>query len=219
LHSNIGSDQFLFIDIEDLSTPTQDDWLSVENYPLDTTNAIKVTVSNVQDYLDDDGYVSLRARWVGFVSSNELEIYEIWRTDPIILGPKTILGHVPNSENSVDGDLDSFATIYYHWGEADRYDFLHVLSYVGDASNFTFSIKTGSSPQSPDSELIIEGENEPDNWDILERISLDITRTTLIELMNSRPYINADGFLSLRIRWENSTPQFDYDINIYEIWK
>jgi hypothetical protein len=50
---------------------------------------------------------------------------------------------------------------------------------------------------------------------IIERISLDRLSTTTVELPNAREFVNADGYLSLRVRWESDS--MNHDAYIYEI--
>jgi hypothetical protein len=141
-------------------------------------------------------------------------VYEIWRTDPFFVGHKTSFGWIESPASAVDGDLDSFATIYYFWGEFDHKDFLHVKTYVGDVSPITFSITSAISAP-PEAELIIEGEYESDTWSLIENISMDDIATTTIELPNSREYVDADGYLNLRLRWNSDS--MGHDALIYEI--
>jgi hypothetical protein len=221
LLNNIGSVHFLVIEVEDIISGN---WESVEYLSLDTENARTVSIQDAQNYLDADGYISMRAYWDTIIrpydpSGTHVKIYEIWRIDPFEVGPKTPLNLVFSPESLVDGDLNSFAQIYYFWGESDgekiRQDFFHVQTYVGDASIVTFFVKTA--PSAPGSALIIDGEYEPGSWSVIERISLDSPATTTIELLNAREYVNADGYLSLRARWESGSPS--YDAFIYEIWR
>lgn len=216
------SEQTLLIDVEKLATPEPDDWDmgKASLYFSSTAGSVEntITIENAQDYLDEDGYISLRVRWVGYVSANEMKIHEISRTDNFMVGPKTVLDWKPGTEKSVDGDLNSYAAIFYHWGEADHHDFLHVQSYAGDSSDSIFSVKAALSAQGSGAELIVDGELEPDKWEEIQRISLDDPSTTTIELLNSRSYVNSEGLLSLRFRWVNNSPQIDYDAYIYEIW-
>lgn len=212
LLNSIANDQFLVIDLE----TSPGNWTLLTTLTLNSTDTKTITVSSAHDYTDINGYISLRARWVGYGSEN-VEIYEIWRTDPFYIGTKTVLGYLPYTEKAVDGNLDSYAIIYYYWGEADRYDFLHIQAYSADPSISTFSIKTALSNSGYDSELIVEGESKPDVWSEIDRINVGNLGTTTIELLNSRKYINAAGALSLRIRWYADSPQ--YDAYIYEIWK
>jgi hypothetical protein len=208
---------YLVIQVEDIISGN---WEFVSNLSLDTDDARTVSIQDAQSYLDTDGYISLRAYWFTFNTNyppeTQVNVYEIWRIDPFIVGPKTTsFGLVLSPENAVDGNLDSFTTIYYFWGESEHKDFLHVQTYLGDASNVTFSISTA--PSAPGSELIIDGEYEPDSWSVVKRISLDGLVTTTIELPNAREFVNADGYLSLRARWESDSP--NYDAYIYEIWR
>jgi len=211
-----GSGHQLWIYVEKRESES---WDFVEALPLDTAKVSSVIVgddelSPLENYLDADGYINLRAEWIGPTQGKKLKIYEIWRIDPFVVGPKTTsFGLVLSPENAVDGNLDSFTTIYYFWGESEHKDYLHVQTYLGDSSNVTFSINTA--PSAPGSELIIDGEYEPGSWSVVKRISLDDLATTTIELPNAREFVNADGYLSLRARWESDSP--NYDAYIYEI--
>lgn len=218
-HNNIGSDQSVYIDVENLSTPEIGDWTHITDFKLDTTTVRKITVAGVQSYLDDDGYISLRARWVGYADENQMEIYEISRIDPFILGAKTTLGQelAYNEENAVDGNPHTKAFLHYYWGELERYEFLHVVVYKGDASVHRFSIEAALSAESLGALLIVEGEESaPGSWSEIERF--DINGTIIrkdIELLNARHYINSDGYLSIRVRWESDVDLLD--AYIYEI--
>jgi len=217
LLNNIGSGHFLVIEVEDVISGN---WEYVENLSLDTDEARTVIKQDAQSYLDADGYISLRAYWSTFIpnypSGTDVKVFDIWRFAPFFVGPKTSSGAftVESPENAVDGDLDSFATIYYFWGESDHKDFLHVQTYMGDASPIAFSIAAALSAP-PVAELIIEGEYEPENWSVVERISLDRLATTNIELPNAREFVDADGNLSLRVQWESDS--MSHDADIYEI--
>jgi hypothetical protein len=224
-HNDIGSDQLLSIDIENPATTEPNPWTELKSYQLDTLNTREVTISNVQDYIDTEGYVSLRARWVGFGETNQLEIYEISRVDPFFIGPKTTLGDEWDyyEQNALDGDSETSAGLYYSWGELDRYEFLHVQAYTGDASTYALSIEASlyaapSAPVLEDAELIVEGENEPDKWSLIHRFIInDALRMENINLLNTRQYVNAQGYLSLRIRWEADSVY--HDARIHEISK
>jgi hypothetical protein len=218
LHNNIGIEQSVYIDIENLATPDPNDWINIADFKLNTTDARKVTVANVQDYLDEEGYISLRARWVGYVSGNQMEIYEISRSDPFFLGAKTTLGEdwEYNEELAVDGIAHTNAFLYYSWGELDRHEFLHAVVYKGDASVHRFSIEAALSAESIGAVMVVEGEQAPDNWSEIERF--DINGTIIkknIELINARQFVNSNGYLSVRLRWESDSDQ--YDAYIYEI--
>jgi hypothetical protein len=214
LLNNIGPGHYLVIEVEDIISGS---WEFVEDLSLDMSETRTVFIQDAQSYLDEDGYISLRAYWVAFNARvTNAKVYEIWRIDPFIVGPKTTFGPVESPESAVDGNLDSFATIYYFWGESDHRDFLHVQTYVGDASPITFSVITAPSAP-PDAEVIVDGEVEPDSWSVIERISLDELATTVIELPNAREFVNADGYLSLRLRFESDSTS--HDAWIYEIWR
>lgn len=217
-HNNIGADQLLAIDIEDPATQPPNNWIDLESLRLNTTNARTITVSNAQDYLDADGYISLRARWVGFGDANRMEIYEISRIDPFLVGSKTTLGtewdYYP--ERAVDGNPQTRSALYYFWGEIDRYEFLHFQTYMGDASIAMFSIEAALSSGGIEADLVVEGEGEPDNWSVIERINIDDTiKKENIELLNARRFINSEGYLSLRVRWESDSGP--HDAYVYEI--
>jgi len=213
LLNDIGSGHRLVIQVEDIISQN---WEFVEDLSLDTAEVRTVSIQDAQSYLDADGYISLRAYWVAFNTAvTNVNVYEIWRIDPFVVGPKTSYGPVVNPENAVDGDFDSFAEIHYFWGELDHKDFLHVQAFLGDASTITFSITTA--PSAPGAQLIVDGEYEPDSWSVIERISLDDFALTTIELPNAREYVNANGYLSLRTRWESDSSS--NDAFIYEIWR
>ena len=212
----IGSGHQLWIYVEKRESGS---WDFVEALPLDTANVSAVIVgddelSPLEAYLDADGYINLRAEWIGPTKGTILKIYEIRRSDPFFVGHKTSFGWIASPESAVDGKLDSFATIYYFWGELDHKDFLHVKTYVGDASPITFSITSATSAP-PEAELIIEGEYESDTWSVIEMISMDDVATKTINLANSRDYVDADGYLSLRLRWNSDS--MSHDALIYEI--
>ena len=212
----IGSGHQLWIYVEKRESGS---WDFVEALPLDTANVSAVIVGDdelnpLEAYLDADGYINLRAEWIGPTKGTILKIYEIWRTDPFFVGHKTSFGWIDSPASAVDGDLDSFATIYYFWGELDHKDFLHVKTYVGDVSPITFSITSATSAP-PEAELIIEGEYESDKWSVIEMISMDDVATKTINLANSRDYVDADGYLSLRFRWNSDS--MSHDAYIYEI--
>jgi hypothetical protein len=217
-HNNLGSDQFLVIDIENLTNPAPGDWVFVQSLTMNTRRARLVSIPNVQDYMDKDGYISLRARWANLSPNqplNNARVYEIRRIDPFFVGSKSSFTWVKNTDNAVDGDMDSYARIDYFWGEQDHEDFLHLQSYLGDLNSVTFSIKTD--PSAPGSILHIEGERGEDDWSLLESIDLNESRTTKIELPNTRAYVNSDGYLSIRTRWEADSPNHDAYVN--EVWR
>lgn len=172
--------------------------------------------SSVQGYLDAAGYISLRAYWSALnpilPPGTSAEIIDISRIDPVLIGPQTF-GVIQNADGAIDGDPSTYAQIDYFWGEADHEDFLHFQSYVGDSDYFAFSIQTEAS--APGSVLIIEGEQEPDSWADVTSIALDEATTTTVELPNAQPYVNADGFISLRARWESDST--NHDARIAEI--
>ena len=221
--NQIGPGHFLYIYVEDV---TSGSWDFVKALPLDTAKVSAVLVgddelSPLDAYLDADGYLNLRAIWLGPTSGLILEIYEIWRIDPFVVGPKTTQDWVANPENAVDGDLGSYTIIFKFWDEIDEFDpkvvhkdFLHLRTYMGDASPIRFSI-TAARSSPPVAELIVDGEYEPGNWSVIEQISLDDYATTSIELPNARDFVDADGNLSLRVRWESEST--GHDAYIYEI--
>jgi hypothetical protein len=218
LMNKIGASQSFAIYVEDLSTAASGDWKLIETLPLDSDSTRTVTIPDAQSYLDANGYISLRGSWTTVSTgtpASSLKIYEIWR--PFIIGPKTTTD--PQYEysvgNAIDGDDNTFASLFYFWGEYNHYEYLHFQSYAGDIDHCNFSIKAGLSAPGSNSELIVEGENEPDQWSLIERIALDDTKTTLINLQNARQYVNADGNLSIRVRWESDSDQLD--ARIYEI--
>ncbi|MGD8970392.1 MAG: hypothetical protein PVG01_03215, partial [Desulfobacterales bacterium] len=165
-----------------------------------------------------------RVEWIGPTQGPILEIYEIWRIDPFVVVPNAdLLGWIASPENAVDGDLNSYTTMYFYWNEYVNDDFpqlqnfLHVQTYVGDVSPINFSVSAAISAP-PDALLIVDGEIEPGRWSAVRPpISLDNIKTTPIELSNAREFVTADGYLSLRLRWESNT--IDHDALIYEIWR
>jgi hypothetical protein len=220
LMNNIGASQSFTIYVEDLSTAASDDWKLVQSLTLDSNSTRTVTIPDAQNYLDANGCISLRGSWTTVSTgtpTSSLNIYEIWREDAFFIGPKTTtdLQWDYYLERAVDGDDNTTASLYYFWGEYGHYEFLHFLAYSGDTSGFQFSIRSGISAQGTNSELIVEGESEPDIWSPIQRIALDDTKTTMIDLQDARPYVNADGFLSIRVRWESDSDQLD--AHIYEI--
>ena len=213
LLNSIGSG-YLSLYVEDIKSGNLN---NIEDLSLNTTAARTVSIQVAQNYVDGDGYINLRAYWLGLKTpGTAVEVYEIWRTDPFFVGHKTSFVWVGDPVSAVDGNIDSFATIYYFWGELDHKDFLHLQTYVGDASPLVFSIKAATSAP-PDAELIIDGEYEPDSWSVIESFSLNDLTTTTIELPNAREFVNADGYLSLRVRWESDS--MSHDAHIYEIWR
>ena len=198
-----------------LKISSREAWILIEDLSLITAEARAVSIQDAQNYVDEDGYINLRAYWIGLKPpGTKVDVYEIRRSDPFFVGHKTSFGWIASPESAVDGKLDSFATIYYFWGELDHKDFLHVKTYVGDASPITFSITSATSAP-PEAELIIEGEYESDTWSVIEMISMDDVATKTINLANSRDYVDADGYLSLRLRWNSDS--MSHDALIYEI--
>jgi hypothetical protein len=220
LMNNIGASHSFAIYVEDFSTAAPGDWKLIETLALDSDSTRTVTIPNAQNYLDANGYISLRGSWTTVSTvppGSNLKIYEIWRVDPFFVGPGTAdsAEWIDNPQNAVDGDLDTLSAIYYFWGEFDRHDFLHVQAYAGETSAIAFSITTGPYAPGSNSELIVEGEREPDSWSVIQRIGLDQLRTTDIDLQNARQYINANGLVSLRVRWESDS--VNQDAYVYEI--
>jgi hypothetical protein len=217
--NEIGSGHQLWIYVENKESGR---WDFVEALPLDMAKVSAVLVGDdelnpLDAYLDADGNITLRVEWIGPTQGPILEIYEIWRIDPFVVGPKTTQDWVADPENAVDGDLGSYAIIFKFWDEFDEYvheDFLQLRTYVGDASPIRFSI-TAARSAPPVAELIVDGEYEPDGWSVIERINLDEIATTTIELPNIREFVDADGNLSLRVRWESDST--GHDAYIYEI--
>ncbi len=214
LLNRIKPGNYLVIEVEDISSGN---WEFVEDLSLNTTEVIDVSIQDTQSYLDADGYINFRAYWVGVKAPGTIvEVYEIWRNDPFDVGPKTSFGPVVSAEKAVDGNLDSFAEIHYFWGELGHNDFLHLKTYVGDTSPISFSIAAALSAP-PGAEVIVDGEVEPDSWSVIQRITLDALSATTVELPSARAYVNADGYLSLRVRWESES--MGHDAYIYEIWR
>jgi len=213
LLNSIGPPNSLVVEAEEMSSGN---WKNVSYLSLDTTVTRTVSVQNIQSYLDEDGYITLRTYWVGLKTPGTVvQIYEIWRNDPFLVGPKTtFVGPVVNAQRAVDGDLDSFAGIHYFWNELGHQDFLHLKAYVGDTSPTRFTMVAGMSAP-PDAEVIVDGEYEPDHWSIIESFSIDDKETKSIELSNSREFVDADGYLNLRVRWEFGS--MNQDAYIYEI--
>lgn len=209
----IGPPNSLVVEAEEMSSGN---WKNVSYLSLDTTETKTVSVQNIQSYLNEDGYISLRTYWVGLKTlGTVVQIYEIWRNDPFLVGPKTTFaGPVVNAQRAVDGVLDSFAEIHYFWNELGHQDFLHLKAYVGDTSPIKFTMVAGMS-NPPDAEVIVDGEYEPDHWSIIESFSIDDKETKSIELSNSREFVDADGYLNLRVRWESLS--MNHDAYIYEI--
>jgi len=117
----------------------------------------------------------------------------------------------------VDSDPDTYGFIYDFWSELCNFDYLHLQAFAGDAPNFTFHVKTAPSSPGSQSEMFVEGEEEPDQWSLIERIPLDNMRTTPVILQNARRYVDADGYISIRIRWLSDS--LVHDALIYEIWR
>lgn len=221
-HNNIGPTQSLAIEVEDLATatPPANNWIHLESFNLDSEKTRTLTVSNVQNYLDDDGYIRLRAFWVGFGAANQMTIYEISRIDPFFVGTKTPETYVTSPKNAVDNNDASFAVIYYSWGEMEgdepRHDFLHIKSYAGDESECIFSFQAATSAPGSNAEMIVEGETEPDIWSEIERTNLSDSPTeTIVRIVNAREYVDANGELSFRFRWESDSVL--HDAHIYDI--
>jgi hypothetical protein len=220
LMNNLGASQSFALYVEDFSTTASGDWKLVETLPLDSDSIRTVTIQDAQNYLDANGYISLRGSWTTVdtgMPASSLKIYEIWRADHFVIGPKTTTDPQFDYfiENAVDGDDNSAASLYYFWSEYNHYEFFHFQAYAGDASHFNFSIRSGISTIGSNSELIVEGESEPDKWSPIERIPLDDISTTMINLSDARQYVDADGLLSIRVRWESDSDQLD--AFIYEI--
>jgi hypothetical protein len=216
LLNSIGPPNSLVVEAEEMPSGN---WKNVSYLSLDTTETRTVSVQNIQSYLDEDGYISLRTYWVGLKTPGTVvQIYEIWRNDPFLVGPKTTFaGPVVNAQRAVDSDLDSFAEIHYFWNELGHQDFLHLRAYVGDTSPIKFTIVAGMSAP-PDAEVIVDGEYEPDHWSIIESFSIDDKETKRIELPNSREFVDADGYLNLRVRWDRwESDTMNQDAYIYEI--
>ena len=216
----LGSQDFLSIEIEDLSTPTPDDWKPIESLNLNSTAVRTITFSDVQDSIDASGYISLRVSWVTVnlnPPGSSLNIYDIWRNDPFWVGPKSITDRMLEPQRAVDSDPDTYGIIYYFWSELGNFDYLHLQAFAGDAPNFTFHVKTAPSSPGSQSEMFVEGEEEPDQWSLIERIPLDNMRTTPVILQNARRYVDADGYISIRIRWLSDS--LVHDALIYEIWR
>jgi hypothetical protein len=213
--NNLGSGR-LVIQIQPPATSGTDDWILVRELDLNTAEVRTVKVNSVQDYVDADGYVSLRAYWVPAsppASGITADIYEISRIDPVTVGPETT-GVIENPSFAVDGDASTYAQIDYFWGEADpvHYDFLQFQTYVGDTNKITFSIQTEASQSG--SNLIIEGEQESGDWsNPIITISMDAPATTTVEIPNAQQFVNADGLISLRARWEADSPHYDARID------
>ena len=220
--NDIGEFQYLSFDAENLTTSA---WETITSLELNTTATRTVSVPITSDYLDADGYVSLRAYWANVSSGPppaSVNVYEIQYIDSFYLDPRTSFGLVQDAANAVDQDQDTYAIMHNYWGENDRYDTLNAVAYLGDASTFTFSIKTAQSRSGYTSELIIEGEKSTDAWLEIERIALteDTPGTNIIEWPDARQYVNADGWLNLRVRWEDHSQALEPLVNgyIYEIW-
>lgn len=214
LLNNLGSQHYIRFYVEDIKTGN---FIFIEDVILNTSEARAISIQDAQNYLDAEGFINLRAYWIGIKTPGaSVEVYEIWRTDPFFVGPKTSFdGPVVGPERAVDADSDTFAEIHYYWGELDHEDFLHVQTYVGDVSPITFSVEAGLSAL-PNADLVIEGEYEPDKWSIIDRTSLgDVQAVTIIELQNAREFVDADGHLNLRFRWESDP--LNHDAYIYEI--
>jgi hypothetical protein len=220
--NDIGEFQYLSFDAENLTTST---WETITSLELNTTATRTVSIPITSDYLDADGYVSLRGYWANVSSGPppaSVNVYEIQFINSFYLDPRTSFGLVQDAANAVDQDRDTYAIMHNYWGENDRYDTLNAVAYLGDASTFTFSIETAQSMSGYTSELIIEGENSTDAWSEIERIPLteDAPGTDIIEWPDARQYVNADGWLSLRVRWEDHSEALEPLVNgyIYEIW-
>ncbi len=214
--NNLGKFQSLVFDVENLQTTN---WETQDSIVLDVNTARTITIPATADYLDADGYVSLRVRWINSDSvppSNTVKVHEIQRIDPFFVDSRTS-DTVGTPAYAVDDDATTYARIGYFWGEFDKnvynYDYLSLQSFVGDAAAVGFSIVTGKSQSG--TFLVIEGESEPDIWTEIKKISLDTDATTDINLPNTREFINADGYLSLRARWEGSS--IYKDAYIYDV--
>jgi hypothetical protein len=83
--NDLGPQDFLTIEVEDLATQSLNDWKVVETLNVDTTAARMISIPDAQNYIDGFGYISLRASWVTVSQnppSNSLKVYEIMRVDP-----------------------------------------------------------------------------------------------------------------------------------------
>lgn len=56
-----------------------DVWEEIDTVNLDTAPTKTLKIPNAQNYVDGNGVINLRARWVGSASNNDCRIYEIWR--------------------------------------------------------------------------------------------------------------------------------------------
>ena len=57
---------------------SSDIWEEIYSVSLNTATTETITVTNAQDYVNENGYISLRARWVGGDRFDDSYIYEIW---------------------------------------------------------------------------------------------------------------------------------------------
>jgi hypothetical protein len=220
--NEIGQFQYLSFDIENLTTSA---WETMASLELNTTAARTVSIPVTSDHIDADGYISLRAYWANVSSSPPpagVKVYGIQCVDTFHMDPRTSFGLIQNASNAVDQDLETYAIMHNPWGQNDRYDTLNAAAYLGDASTFTFSIKTAQSMNNYSSMLIIEGENRSNSWLEIRHIALtgETPATNIIEVPDVRQYVNADGWLNLRVRWEDHSKVVDPLANgyIYEIW-
>ena len=53
-------------------------WSTIETIPLDVDKNVIITVPNAQNYVDANGYISLRARWINGWNWQDSYIYEVW---------------------------------------------------------------------------------------------------------------------------------------------
>ena len=74
----------------DLET-SPDTWLPVQTITLDLDKTVTISIPNAQNYLDANGYISLRARWTNGWNWHDALIFEIW---------------APNQIHSLDSDVD-----------------------------------------------------------------------------------------------------------------
>jgi hypothetical protein len=210
----LGNYNTLYIDAEQ----SPDSWSTIDQIDFTSTQTmtLTITISDAQDYLDADGYISLRALWTG-PSIVNLKIREVWRNDPFLVGSKTSAGIV-DSSYAVDGKKNTGAQINYYWDEDGHKDFLQLRTFVGDADKFTFYASLSQSTAG--SLMVIDAEIAPDTWTTLTTISLDsAVDSQPVTITNAHDYTDADGFISLRFLWEGGSPGDSAYALINEIWQ
>lgn len=78
----------------DLET-SPDNWIPIQTIVLDLDKTVTISIPNAQNYLDTNGYISLRARWTDGWNWHDSLIFEVWAPNQI-----------PSLDSDVDGIID-----------------------------------------------------------------------------------------------------------------